>query len=335
MRYGTSYFANRMRRHAKEDMKELADAGFTYVLHTFSEYDLLFHKGNMADMIAVSREAGLETHISPWGVGKVFGGEPFSNFVSLHADDACQVLDNGRTVAMACPNAPAFREFMHEWIDAAISLRPDAVFWDEPHFHEQGFLSSVKGRWGCRCQHCQRSFMIHFGYAMPNEENEDVINFKELSVRHFIEELAHRINQAGIGNILYMTPSSDVRASIAKWEKYAENRHMDTLATGPYWKLLNFPLSIVGDYAAALKGLCDGHDKKAQLWIQCFRLKAEDIMLMEKAVALAAENGIDDMAFWSYEASECESFFACEDPVSTWGTVKAIVAKAKRTRPGG
>jgi hypothetical protein len=331
MRYGTSYFANRILRHVREDMKELAAEGFSYVLHTFSEYDLLFHKGNMADIVAVSREAGLETHVSPWGVGKVFGGEPFSNFVSQHAADACQVLDDGRTVAMACPNAPAFGEFMRRWTDAAISLKPDAVFWDEPHFHEQGFLSSVKGRWGCRCQYCQKAFMAQFGYAMPDEENADVHTFKEGSIRRFIESLTHRTKEAGIKNILYMTPSADVNASIAKWESYAGNADLDTLATGPYWKLLNFPLTIVGDYAAALKRLCDRHKINAQLWMQCFLLKAEEVNELKKAVGLAADNGIEDMAFWSYEASEHESFFTCDDPGSIWETVRSIVRKTSRT----
>lgn len=69
IRFGTSYFGNRMLRHVKTDMRELADQGFNYVLLTFSEFDLQFHRENMADMVRVAREAGLEVHLSPWGSG--------------------------------------------------------------------------------------------------------------------------------------------------------------------------------------------------------------------------------------------------------------------------
>lgn len=329
MRYGTSYFGNRMLDHAEKDMRELAEQGFSYVLLTFSEFDLAFHRENMKDMVRVAKAAGLEVHMSPWGVGNVFGGEPFSNFVAQHYNDACQVLDDGRTVPLACPNAPAFRDYMRQWIDAVIDCNPDAVFWDEPHFHEQGFLSSVEGRWGCRCDYCQSAFKEQFGHAMPAIEDEEVKTFKRHAIRRFVKDLTGPVNSAGLRNILYMTPSADVRASIAHWEELADNLDLDTLATGPYWQLLKLPFDIIGDYAASLKDLCDQHGKQAQLWLQCFKLSKGQQEELITAVDKVIGEGIKDIAFWTYRACEHESAFRCDDPAEVWAAVTDKVTRTK------
>lgn len=331
IRFGTSYFGNRMLRHVKTDMRELADQGFNYVLLTFSEFDLQFHRENMADMVRVAREAGLEVHLSPWGVGNVFGGEPYSNFVTRHYDNACQVLDDGRTVPLACPNAPAFRDFMLEWLEAAISCEPDAVFWDEPHFHEQGFLSSIKGHWGCRCQYCRSAFEKKHGYSLPKEEDDEVKQFKHASIGHLIKELTRPVKKAGIKNFLYMTPSADVDASITQWKDLASHPDIDTLSTGPYWKLLKLPFSIIGDYSASLHDLCERHKIQAQIWLQCYQLSSG----MEKDLITAIDHviskGVKDIALWTYRAAEHESAFRCEDPQTVWNAVIEKIGRVKNS----
>ena len=329
MRYGTSYFGTRMPGHVKRDMQELADQGFSYVLLTFSEYDRAFHKENMAEMVRIAREAGLEVHMSPWGVGNVFGGEPFSNFVAQHFNEACQVLDNGKTVPLACPNAPAFKEYMLNWIDAVIHCRPDAVFWDEPHFHEQGFLTSVKGQWGCRCNDCQTAFKERFGHTMPLKEDEEVRTFKRESIRDFVSILTAKVSDAGLKNILYMTPSANVLESISHWEEHATDPNLDTLATGPYWQLMDYPFSIIGDYAASLKALCEQHGKRSQIWLQCFKLESGQEKELIAAIEDVMERGVVDIAFWTYKACEHESLFACEEPKKVW---KAVTDKVSETK---
>lgn len=330
MRYGTSYFGNRILRHAVKDMQDLSAQGFRYVLLTFSEYDLRFHAGNMAEIVRSAKEVGLEVHMSPWGVGKVFGGEPFSDFVAQHYTDACQVLDNDRIVPLACPNAPTFRMFMQKWIETVINCGPDAVFWDEPHFHEQGFLSSIKGHWGCRCRYCREGFEEMYGFPMPREEDKDVVNFKKESIRDFIQDLTCSVKAAGLKNILYMTPGANVQASIKYWETLASNPYLDTLATGPYWRLLKLPSTIVEQYATALKALCDRHGKNAQIWLQCFLLPAGSESDLANTIGKVISEGVNDIAFWSYLASEHESYFRCENPEAIWREVTECVRKIKR-----
>ena len=45
---------------------------------------------------------GLEVQMCPWGVGRTFGGEAESRWVTFHPE-ACQVLDDGRRVADRLP----------------------------------------------------------------------------------------------------------------------------------------------------------------------------------------------------------------------------------------
>src|SRR5436309_655991 len=132
-RAGVSYFGVRILRHVRRDLQDVAARGYAAVLHTFSENDLAYYRGTMADIVAASHEAGLEVQMCPWGVGRTFGGEAESRWVTMHPE-ACQVLDDGRPVATGCLNQPAYRAFCKDWADAALACGTDYVFWDEPHW---------------------------------------------------------------------------------------------------------------------------------------------------------------------------------------------------------
>ncbi|MCX7765746.1 MAG: hypothetical protein N2246_03455, partial [Candidatus Sumerlaeia bacterium] len=78
MELGVSYFGNRILRYVEQDMRTLARLGCTFVVHTFSENDFYFYRGTMQEIVALSHAAGLTVYLDPWGVGKVFGGEAFT-----------------------------------------------------------------------------------------------------------------------------------------------------------------------------------------------------------------------------------------------------------------
>src|SRR3989304_1639984 len=86
MKLGASYFANRILRHVREDMKKMIDDGCNFVVHTMSEHDIIYHSGTMVDIVKASRDVGLEVFLDPWGVGRVFGGESFSTFVKTYSN---------------------------------------------------------------------------------------------------------------------------------------------------------------------------------------------------------------------------------------------------------
>ncbi|HYZ28199.1 MAG TPA: hypothetical protein VE570_04010, partial [Thermoleophilaceae bacterium] len=115
MSAGSAYFGSRIPRHVAADMERLAELGFTGVLHTFSENDLAWYRGTMKQLVTRSHEAGLEVQIGPWGLGGLFGGEADTMFAARRPE-AAQVLADGKRTPAACPNHPATRAFLGEWI---------------------------------------------------------------------------------------------------------------------------------------------------------------------------------------------------------------------------
>ena len=327
MKFGCTYFGNRIIRHAAADMKMLRQLGFNYVVHTFSEFDLQFNRDTMRDIIAATREAGLEVHIDPWGVGNVFGGEPYSNFACLHLLDGCQVLDNGNPAPLACPNNPLFRDFMKEWFDAAAYCKADVLFIDEPHFHSAAFLGGRPGRWGCLCPYCQDLFKEKYGHPMPGEETVEVQNFKEESLISFTAMLLEWADEAGMRNSLYLPPKDSPEKDVTHWRRHLDALSVDCLGTGPYWAWRNEPVSMVGDYSRALNGLCEERGIESQVWIQVCRIAEGKEGEIAEAISLAAEAGVHNLAFWGFEGCSQESWIACQEPEKCWSATLAAMKR--------
>ena len=123
-RFGISYFGNRDPLHVQRDLEEIARAGLNYVVHTFSEEDLRFHRRVMQEIIQQSHRLGLEVWLDPWGVAGIFGGEAFSDFLVRHPEVKRQ-------------STRGLRRLMDRWIQTAQDLGTDVVFLDEPHFRTE------------------------------------------------------------------------------------------------------------------------------------------------------------------------------------------------------
>jgi hypothetical protein len=325
MKLGCAYFGNRILKHVAEDMKMLADLGFNFVNHVFSEFDLQFHKDTIRDIVSITKDAGHEVHLDPWGVGNVFGGEPYSNFAAQNIHEACQILDNGLPVAMACPNNPKFLDFMYEWIEAVVYAGADVAFWDEPHFHSPNFLGGKKGRWGCRCRYCMEKFEEKYGKEMPLEEDDEVRIFKIESIREFLSDLTSISASSGLRNNLCVAPHLDASLVIERWRPYAQIPHLDLLGTDPYWQWNGWPVEKVGDYAEVVKNLCDECNLESQIWIQVCKITKGSEAEIEKAVELSRKKGINNLAAWAFEGCAHESWVKCEDPEKAWEiTVKSF-----------
>ncbi|MDP3768539.1 MAG: hypothetical protein Q8S13_11035, partial [Dehalococcoidia bacterium] len=108
MEIGVSYFSSRDVRHVHQDIEEMAKFGCSYVVHCFTETDLLYYRRSMAELAQATREAGLEAWFDPWGVTGVFSGESLSQFL-VDYPEALQVLSDGRRAPAACPNHPETR----------------------------------------------------------------------------------------------------------------------------------------------------------------------------------------------------------------------------------
>ncbi len=310
-RAGVSYFGVRILRHVRRDLEDIAARGYTSVLHTFSENDLAYYRGTMADIVAASHDLGLEVQMCPWGLGRTFGGEAESRWVTMHPD-ACQVLDDGRRVATGCLNQPAYRAFCKDWADAAIEAGTDYVFWDEPHWTVPEHVGiDDPERWACCCDVCRE-----LAGGTPAQA------FREASLVGFLREMTAHVAASGGKNTICLLPLTEGSHGISDWDAVAALTGLDVFATDPYWKNFDEPAdAFVGRFARLLAETAARHGVRPQLWVPSFGLTREDIPDLEGAIAAARAAGIDDVWTWGYEACGHMTQLATPDSPLVWAAV--------------
>ncbi|CAA9555208.1 MAG: hypothetical protein AVDCRST_MAG73-3226 [uncultured Thermomicrobiales bacterium] len=162
---GFSYFGNRYPTHARDDLRAMAGAGATFVVHVMTEEDLAWNPGTIRDLVAATHRQGMTAWLDSWGAGGVFGGEAASYAVMAHPG-ACQKTNLGKHQPARCPRQPALRDPIARWLDAAVASDATIVLWDEPHlFILRPQRSDL--RWSCRCARCRRAFLRRHGVPMP------------------------------------------------------------------------------------------------------------------------------------------------------------------------
>jgi N-acetylmuramic acid 6-phosphate etherase len=319
---GCSYFGARIPRHVRRDMADLAARGFSGVLHTFSENDFAYYRGTMAELVAASHAEGLAVQASPWGLGRTFGGEAESRWVAFHPEE-CQVLDDGRRVAAACLNSPAYRGFCREWADWVLECGVDSVFWDEPAWLVPAHVGiDDPARWTCRCGHCAE----RFGGPVPDEPTPEVRAFREASVVDFLRELLAHVGARGGRNAVCLLPATEGAQGLSDWDAVASLPGLTTLVTDPYWKHWDEPAGpFVRRFARLLRETADRHGVAAQLWFPSFGLTREEIPDLEAAVAAARREGVDDLWTWGYEACGHMTSLATPDAPLVWEAIAAAL----------
>ncbi|HMC79813.1 MAG TPA: hypothetical protein VKO35_04610, partial [Acidimicrobiia bacterium] len=242
MAIGVSYFGNRILRHVAADMDDLAARGFTGVLHTMSENDLMYYRDTIGRLVEISHAAGLFVQVGPWGLGRTFGGEAETLFVANHPHVG-QVLDSGRPVAAGCLNSEAYREFVRSWALAAVETGADRIFWDEPHWAHPSHFDEPRERWGCRCPRCVRRWCDETGDDnMPTELTAEVRAFRERCLVEFLGELCAYVGSLGGRSTVCLLPHTSGSLGVADWSAVARLPGLATLATDPYWKAFGEPV---------------------------------------------------------------------------------------------
>jgi N-acetylmuramic acid 6-phosphate etherase len=327
-RAGCSYFGVRIPRHVRRDMDDLAARGYTGVLHTFSENDFAYYRDTMAEIVAISHAAGLSVLASPWGLGRTFGGEAESRWVAFHPEE-CQVLDDGRRVAAACLNSPAYRDLCKEWADWVLECSVDSVFWDEPAWVVPAHVGvDDAARWTCRCDRCAE----RFGGPVPGELTPEVRRFREESVVDFLREVTDHVAARGGSNTICLLPATEGTQGLADWNEVAALPALAVLATDPYWKHWDEAAGpFVRRFARLLRETADRHGVGAQLWVPSFGLDRSDIPELEAAVAAAREEGVDDLWTWGYEACRHMTSLATLDAPLVWDAVSAALTARPQT----
>lgn len=346
---GVSYFSSRDLRHVRDDLREMADVGCSYVVHCYTETDLAYYRETMKAISDASREMGMEAWFDPWGLAGIFSGETLSAFPARNPE-AWQVLSDGRKVGYACPNHPATMAFARGWIDAAATAGGDVLFWDEPHFYAGIFMGDFSAAWSCYCGTCLGLFKDRFGHEMPKEFTLEVKEFRESSLLGLLEALCRYGHEKGLRNALcpiptdleahgFSGPAERMRAAISNasgdppagaveallhvgigdFDRCAAIPDLDVFGTDPYWYLFGTDAEMfMRAYGRAARDACQKHGRQLQLWLQAFRVPGGREDELRIGARVAGELGADYLAAWSFRATESMSQIACRDSERAW-----------------
>ena len=329
LKLGVSYYGNRIPWRVKEDLKEIQQAGCTYVVHTFSEEDLEFYLPAMEEIVENTHALGMEVWLDPWGVGQTFGGETYSNLIAKELVTR-QISSHGDSLAIACPNHPAFRELLSRWIQAAARLKADVAFWDEPHFMIFPEREDAAAKlWACRCSICQEKFERAYGQPMPELLTPQVRAFKEASLVECTRFLCDSARAEGLKSSVCLLPFES-SSTVNDWSQVAQIPSLEIFGTDPYWKPHQRQVgAYVGRFAQKVKALADQFSKEPMLWVMNFNIpKGEEGTLVEALEAGYAQ-GIRNFAAWSYYGAAPMNLRA-EDPAAVWKTLGATYQEFRR-----
>jgi hypothetical protein len=343
IRTGVSYFGNRNPRHFRADLEEMKSHYCNFIVHTFSENDQLFYKYTLAELIKLSKAAGLEVYVDPWGVLRIFGGEATSDFAFKHRG-VCQILNTGETAPGACMNHPRVRDFMLRWIDDAVEIGADVLFWDEPHFFiDWENKKTANERWSCWCSYCQEKFKQISGMPLPTfdqlrlnsdaagELADEFIRFREDSIVEFLTMLCNYARSKGVRNAVCLLPHKERRYGVVNWAKVAGILNLDIFGTDPYWLWFEQRVDqFVGDFAREVVQLSRQFYKQPQIWIQNFKIPAGREDEIREALAVAYAEGVRNFAAWSYYGSGYMSYIKSGNPQKVWDTLGEVYGQIVR-----
>lgn len=325
-RRGVSYFGCRNPRHVRADLALLAENGFTYVVHTVSENDLAYHRGTLEEIFTLTHEAGLEVHADPWGVGRLFGGEAFSDLLA-RKPELRQVDCLGRPLPCLCPGRPEVEELMAKWVEVVAGAGADWVFIDEPHLHISredtgALIRGDRSLWSCRCPGCVTRYEAWAAEPMPVQRTQRVEAFRRRTVLDLIRRLASRGREAGLKVSLCVLPPEIGGDTALPLEAASTLKEIDVLGSDPYWIHAGLEAgAFVGRTAETVRRIARDAGMSPQVWIQGFRIPAGREPEILTAVAAARQAGVEDLAVWGFEACGHMSYLKPDNPERTWSAI--------------
>ncbi len=325
MKFGVSYFGNRILEHIETDMRLLKTIGFDFVVHTYSENDFEFYEKTIHDIVKTSQDQGLEVWLDAWGVGGFFGGEAYSSWITKYPK-ICQIDSIFEKVPAACPNNERFRKLLKTWIKSAAKSGAEFVFWDEPHFYQH---FSKGGLWCCRCSSCLKKYKEYYKTDFPLKKSTKIDFFKMESIIDFLSFVTRAAEKEGLRNAVCILPEADE----GFLTKIATLPGLEVLATDPYGILFGKPLK---DYVKAetrkLQRAAEKFGKKVQIWSQAFKVPREKQKDVLDAMDIPLSLGVDSIAVWGYKACKYISSISSETPDELWGMIEEWVIRNEENK---
>jgi hypothetical protein len=330
---GVAYHGNVYLDHARSDFKEMQDHGCNSVLLAMSEYDFEQWRSHYFKLAEIAkREFEFLVNINFWAWGRIFGGEAPSVFLSNN-DAFRQIFSKTqKAFPAACFNTKAFQSYIKAAVKKIARVKEiDGFFWDEPHYaySELNLLpTDLSPYFVCHCATCKDLFFKQFQYKMPQEENKDVISFKEQNLLLFLQNLCQTVKSVDSTkkNIICVMPSH-ASTGIANWDKvcFAE---MDVLASDPYWILYQQDFKWVDLESQKLVETARKHQKAAQLWVLAFCIPKGREPEIQDVVKILNRAGADSIFAWLYRGG-LQTLIKSDNPSLVWETVGQAFNKVK------
>lgn len=328
MKTGIAYFGVRNPQWVRQDMEIIRNAGYTHVLHTWSEEDLQYSPDTLQEIIEQTVEQGLHVYVNPWGVGRIFGGEAYSELAARNPSMA-QRDPHGHPLVASCPNQPAFREYMQRWVQRVCATSVETLFWDEPHFY---FEKGKADLWACHCPVCQALYLERTGEPLPLKRTPQVEAFRQSCLIDFLNQVTTWAHQYGKRNSVCLLPPW-FPAGLDDWDSVAALPHVDEIGSDPYWEKGHTADQVLKSYSEVSTRIAQlgvKYQRDTQMWIKNYHIESGTEHLVELATRTAYQAGIRNIFAWSYQGSAYMSWLKSDHPQKVWELQSRVLQELAR-----
>jgi len=322
LKLGVAYHGNRMPHHAWEDLRDIAVHDGDLVVHMFSHTDWDRHKTVMRDLVSMTQELGMEVWVDNWGLGGPPGDK--SHFLSYYPDCHVTYSDGTLDPVRACLNAPDFRRFTREWIDAVQFLGAETIFWDEPHLPMRG------SAYACACPRCRKLFEERYGHPMPQTCNSEVEAFRLATIVDYFREVTAYSREKGMKNVACVMLGDGIGINLDSISAICSLETLDNIGSDPYWygRADADPFGFVYEGTKKNLAVSDRFGKDHNIWIQGFgvpRGREEEIVT---AMEAAYDAGARTILTWGYYGCESNDYRA-RNPEKTRAATFAAMRRVR------
>jgi hypothetical protein len=307
---GVSYYGISYPEHAERDFKEMIGHNCNSVILALSEFDIDFWFPNIVRVTKVAKDLGLKVYLDTWGIGKWFGGEPPSLFLTNNAGNRQVSAFTNEQLPAACFNTKAFRDYFYGICEKlAIHVDADGFFWDEPHYALPRSYASITGGpgddWSCRCPVCQEKFRVLYGYEMPKMMTREVIAFRENEALEILRQASERIKAIRPESKVVCCVHATINTYYVKenrgydnWEKVCKVNAFEVFST----TIINYnlPRSYFKSITQRTVEVSRKYGKTPQRWLMGYYNEPEDLKEIKNIVHLYDEMGVESLFAWTY-----------------------------------
>lgn len=307
---GVSYYGLSYPEHAEQDFKEMLKHNCNAVILALSEFDIDFWFPNIKEIAKRAKGLGMKVYLDTWGIGKWFGGEPPSLFLTNNPGNRQISALTGEPLPNSCFNTEAFRRYFFDLCEKLASeVDADGFFWDEPHYALPKAYASITGGagddWSCRCPICQKLFEAEYGYSMPKQLTMEVKRFRHDHALDILETASRKIKAIRPSSkIIYCVHATlgtyyvTENRGYDNWDKVARSDTCDVFSsTIISWQL---PQSFFRSITQRTIDAARKYGKGNQRWLMGYYQEPENLDKIGEIVRLYAEMGVESLFAWTY-----------------------------------